>query len=243
MHRPAGEDTNVPINFTLADEDDFGYFTVAWAVESLGDGEYEIEARTVCPDSTGALPADFNFAAMERLRGMIDRRPPELFGLPSPGLGEELYPGQAVRFEFTEPLECARPHVFTLMVEVTALPNRAFDNALNNNLQVICEGRTIEFQFDPFQVDYTELLGSQGSSMLSGVEDLNGNPSDRLKPVTHELSFANVTLSEASVVFRMTAADSNGQCAGASPQSISDAKGLVQNEVASQVIGVQGARG
>jgi len=64
-------------------EDGFGYITVEWKLGFLGDRQYELEARTICNDESSIqLPADFNFAAAERLHGIIDRRQP-LFGSPT----------------------------------------------------------------------------------------------------------------------------------------------------------------
>ncbi|KAL7576580.1 hypothetical protein ACA910_018071 [Epithemia clementina (nom. ined.)] len=174
MHRPPGEESSIPIDFTALEEDDYGYLTVEWDVGALGDGEYEIEARTLCPDPTGDLPADFNFAATSRIQGTIDRIAPSMYGSSFTGRYTLEDP---VVIEFTETIECARPHSFSL--SVTLNENRTWDNT-GDGLLVVCEGRYISFQLNPEWVDRDELIGENAQVELSGVQDLNGNEYDGL---------------------------------------------------------------
>ena len=190
LYRPAGESDSVPINFATLGEDAFGYINVAWDVETLGDGQYEVEARTVCSDPTGTLPADFNFASTERIAGTIDRIEPELFGAASPPEGVEIFPGTPIRFEFTESISCTKPHTFQIVVTVEGMPDRVFDNTINNNIHVICEDRVISFNFDPFNVDFVELMGQSATVEIRNVQDLSANPIDPLKALEHDIQFA-----------------------------------------------------
>jgi len=80
----------------------------------LGDGNYKLEARTIC-ESSPTLPASFNFATTERIQGTIDHREPKLFGLPTPSGNDKLYPGKAIQFVFTKPILCLRPHLFEIV--------------------------------------------------------------------------------------------------------------------------------
>ena len=170
LNRPSGHDFSVPINFIEIEEDEYGYLTVEWDVGALGDGEYEIEARTICPDPTGDLPDDFNFATTSRLKGFIDRSPPSLYG---PAFRDVYSIDYPIEVEFSETLECAQPHSFTLKVDIDN-GSRILDNS-GDGLLVVCEGRSISFQFDPAWVDHKDLVGKSVRVELSGVEDLNEN--------------------------------------------------------------------
>jgi len=140
-------------------EDGFGYITVEWKLGFLGDRQSELEARTICNDeSSSQQPSDFNFAAAERLHGIIDQRRP-LFGSPTRSSSQELFPGDRITFEFTELVFCAALHVFKWLQKSQQSPHPwCFDNAINNNLLVVCEDHSISVAFD-YSVNYSDLLG------------------------------------------------------------------------------------
>ena len=170
LHRLSGEDSSVPIDFTTIHKDEYGYITAEWDIGALSDGEYEIEARTVCPDPTGDLPADFNFAATPQIRGSFDRIHPSLFG---PAFQNDYYlVDEPIEIEFSEPLDCAEPHGFSLSVALHE--NRTLDNT-GEELLVMCEGRSISFHLDLVKIDHDELLGKELQVSLSNVFDVNGN--------------------------------------------------------------------
>ncbi len=65
-------------------------------LNEIEDGEYDL--RVVLECSEGKIYSDV-------LRGMIDRTPPELFGLPEPA-DQVLQEGDEIRAAFSEPLDC-----------------------------------------------------------------------------------------------------------------------------------------
>lgn len=191
-----GEEINLA-NYT---EDSMGYVSVDWDVTPLGDGKYEVEGRTTCSDPSKTLPADLNIATTSVLLGVIDRTPPDLFGSPSPSV--VLYPGQPIVFEFTELIECSRPHVFEIEAYVSTFSGRIFDNYVNDNLDVVCEGRSLSIAFNPYKVDLSRMRDSEVTVRIQNVQDLHGNPSSNSKPITHQLKFVAMDLKAAAVTFQ-----------------------------------------
>lgn len=104
----AVDEEGQPIDFSSLPENRYGIIAADWFVGNLPDGDYEIEARTMCEPSN-LIPVAFHSSATPRLDGVLDRERPELFVRPTPG---PLAPADFFRFEFTEPIRCTKPHVF-----------------------------------------------------------------------------------------------------------------------------------
>lgn len=153
--------SNLTIDFTSLPEDSFGFISAAWDVTNLGDGHYEIEARTVCDSSFGSVPDEFNVAHTDRITGIIDRKPPKIFGRPYPTPDTLLFPGDDVIFHFNEEIDCTLPHNFLVQARVFGTSRQDFDNSVTgkNNIYTVCEGRSISLQlrrtiFEFEQIEY-----------------------------------------------------------------------------------------
>ena len=187
----AGSEDGRPIDFAKLPEDDFGWIEAQWFVGGLPDGSYELEARSICK-ATGGVPADFRSSLTPRISGIIDRERPDLFGGPSPRVGNRLFPGEFFEFHFTEALQCLQPFVFD--VEVTMRSSSTSQDAEifdEEQLRIVCEGRLIRVAFNSRLVNYVHLLGTYLTITVTGVEDLNGNPVDPLSPVIHSVEYAS----------------------------------------------------
>jgi hypothetical protein len=125
------------------------------SLEEFADGEYELRAMVEC--SSGR-------AYSEILAGQIDRRGPELFGLPEPA-DLVLDDGDMIMAQFNENVNCYRISSGQLV-----LKNLSTGESINTS--VGCNGNTLiiipdfsgkTFENDTFNVE------------LTGIEDLNGN--------------------------------------------------------------------
>jgi len=83
------------------------------------------------------------------------------------------------------------------------LPKRVFDNSINDNLIVVCEDRSISVAFDPSNVDYATLSNATIAVKVKGAEDLHGNPTDPLRPISHLVAVASSTLETSSISFQV----------------------------------------
>lgn len=207
FYRPIPSSTTGQIiDFTTLNEDNFGYINVAWDVSSLGDGEYELEARTICSDPSGTLPDDYNVAYTDRLTGRIDRIPPRLFGLPQPLTS--LYPGDDVTFDFVEEVDCAQPYTFTAAIHMGAMPSVSFDNVIFKNVLVTCESNAIAVALDPTKINLAKLAGSNMTVQLTNVMDLNGN--SLVSPIKFTFYYSNWKVMNATTQFNTVMTMSTG---------------------------------
>jgi hypothetical protein len=219
-------DGAVQLDFTedYALEDAYGYITLDWA-HGGKEGSYEIMVESKCSNLGG--PDDFNNFRDVILSGVIDLTPPELYGEVLP-LKNEILLGEQVLIPFTEPLDCSRP--FSFEIEVMVLnTNFRFDN---DNLHIICEGRTIGFNFDPGEVMNPELLlgqtfqvtlGSINPQYSKNVRDTNGN--ELKSNIAFQRSFvATQNLNAASTSFGIRARLlENNSCTNETKSILSDA--------------------
>lgn len=187
-------------NLEFADdtrEDELGFSSVIWNIEDdrLVDGEYEVWVESICTEIVGAPPG-FNEYQTSVLSMVVDRSKPKPFGNPEPAAGK-IFIGEPVVFHFTERIDCER---FKLEVLVEGL-NRVFDNAVNNNLLLLCEDRTVAFQFDASNQNLDELVGKTFNMTMTNVADLHGNSMDG--NLFHELTFATIDLASSGVTFEV----------------------------------------
>ena len=178
-------------------EDELGFSRVIWNIEDdkLVDGEYEVWVESICTEIDGAPPG-FNEYQTSVLSMVVDRSIPKLFGTPEPAAGD-IFVGEPVLFHFTEKIDCYK---FKLEVLVEGI-NRVFDNKVNNNLLVLCEDRTVAFQFDASNQNLDDLIGKKFNMTMTDVADVHGNQMEG--NVFHALTFATVDLTSVSVRFEV----------------------------------------
>jgi len=188
----AFSEQNKPIDFAKLYEDEYGWVDAKWFVGGLPDGSYEIEARTLCKPSS-EMPVDFQFSKTQRIAGTIDRQRPDLFGAPSPRVGNLFYPGQFFEFYFTEALHCSQPFVFGVKVAVQHSSSSQDEEIIDDELiRVLCEDKSIRVAFHSRLINYVDLLSTNITVTLTGVEDRNGNPIDPMYPATTSVQFASL---------------------------------------------------
>jgi hypothetical protein len=206
------------IDLTQLKETSDGYIRADWFMgQQLGDGDYELEARTICTPHDPTLPEEFKQGKTPTaLRGVIDRTRPSLLGLPKPNGVEPLYPGDTIQFEFSEAINRESP--LTFVVQVTIVPqtnlsghenmNTVLDSVRNSqDLAIRCEDRAVAVAFVPDSVNYLMLLSSREIKIsVVGVEDINGNPADPSKSIYNTVTFASpstLRMGSASVGFEL----------------------------------------
>jgi hypothetical protein len=186
------------INFALLTEDSFGYISVDWDVSNLADGEYEIEANTICSASSGSISDEYDVSNTERISGMIDRRSPRLFGLPLPSPENLLFPGDIVTFHLDEEIDCTKPHSFLVTAQVNGRGYRpSFGNNIKNNMDIECEGRSIIIALQNIRT--SAMIGGTYLLSISNVVDLNGNVMQ--SPIVTQYRFANWNITQLSTSF------------------------------------------
>eukprot|EP00978_Attheya_sp_CCMP212_P009381 scaffold22169_cov41-Attheya_sp.AAC.2 len=200
----AYDDNGRVVNFNLAapngwTEDLYGYSNILWNVEEVfsNDGTYELKIETVCNDVSGA-PNDFNSYSSTPIIGVVDRLKPKLYGSPLP-LSAVIMPGEEIALMFTEPIMCEMPYRFDLTVTVSGIES-FFDES---NLNVLCQGRKLAFQFDQTNIGYDELLGKEINVTVAKVSDLHRNYQTG-DPIKFSKTVANLNLNEVSTSFMFT---------------------------------------
>ncbi|MCD4734473.1 MAG: Ig-like domain-containing protein, partial [Bacteroidales bacterium] len=131
------------------------YLIVDWDVSYLSDGEYEIRAVAECSNST---------KYSDILTGLIDRTPPDPFGIPEPSDGI-LDPGDEISVIFNDPIDCT-----TATIQNCTLKYQQTGQAIN--IQVACSDNKIIItpSIPEFFIENQTLI-----ACVSGIEDLNGN--------------------------------------------------------------------
>ena len=202
-------------------EDAYGYITIPWAYgdSQIGDGDYEIQLKTVCDGIEGA-PNEFDGFSPTSITGTIDRIAPKQYGLPKPA--DILWPGEEISIYFTEAIECEHPYRFDLEVTVDGV-DRVFDN---DNLLVMCKQNQISFTFDMGNVILDHLMGKNIHIKLGRVRDLAGNK--LLVPVEHTLQHAEADLDGLAVSFQL---ELDKDCSSLASGE-EDVAAVVQQEVA-----------
>jgi hypothetical protein len=197
---------NVDYALDFVEEDNFGYATLKWNIGAgpLPDGLYEIVVETRCSDVGG--PDEFSFSREDAITGVIDLTRPEQYGQPLP-YREDVIVGEEILVVFTEPLDCSLPLSFDVQMTVEGL-----DSVLDKqDLNVVCEGRTIGIQVDlSVGIEPSQLLGRAfeveigqvGDESFGSIKDVNGNPMDPLQGnVQFTRTFGDLDLTSASTSF------------------------------------------
>lgn len=128
---------------------------LVWVFEGIPDGLYDIRAVVECTD--GKVYSDV-------LSGMIDRMPPELFGLPEPA-DLILDKGDKIMATFNEDLNCYKvTKAQVLFTDLTTAEQVDFSVGCNGNSIIIVPDFTgLTFEDDTFNVT------------VVGIEDQYGN--------------------------------------------------------------------
>lgn len=105
---------------------------------------------------------------------------------------------------FTETILCEKPFRFDLEATVEGIINHVTNDTLifdQDNLNVICEKRSISFAFDGTRINFEDLMGKAVAVKLSGVKDLAGNKI--VEPISYSATFMKLDLAEASTSFML----------------------------------------
>ncbi len=129
---------------------------VPFNVANLDDNLYDIRLSLNCIGGS---------TFSERVRGLIDREGPMVFGTPKPVDDAYDSPGEEISISFTEPVDCGQ--ISTSMI-----------NTLNGNViphTISCSGTKILIMPD---IDLLSQDPAIYSVTVSGITDLFGNPSE-----------------------------------------------------------------
>lgn len=123
-----------------------------------GEGLFEMRVVTECQGS-GAPPSSSAVVS-----GRIDRVAPSAFGSIHEPADRLWWPGDEISVRFTETLRCSRPFAFTTTLLVNG-------TAVDNSVDVLCDGNKVEAALARAILDDTTLLGGDVTLRVSGVQD------------------------------------------------------------------------
>ena len=215
---------------------EYGYVTSWWDASTLMEGDYHLRVRAQCTASINEMPDGIDVKHSAIVTGRVDRDPPVVFGFPEPADGE-FFPGDAMSFEFNEPIECRQPFIFQVSLTVEGY-NRDFNN---NNMVIVCEGRKIAMSLRR-GFRYDDVNGLTAKVVIENVKDLNDNPIvDRLPEHTFQFAELNLADASAAVSGLVLAIPYQTAYADTSSQAYAQFEEVVSAEVA-QVVGVDASR-
>lgn len=136
--------------------------TFNWYVGDLDDGDYELQAFTLCQNSDGQTPSLSSF-------GKIDRERPVPFGTPEPA-DSILSKGEDIILTFNEEMECQSIIPGTVKLRVLN-PINPGDTLVV--VQTVCDGSSLIIV--PVG-DLSIHEGKNFEAVVTGLEDLAGNP-------------------------------------------------------------------
>ena len=130
--------------------------------EIAEDGIYELRLKVICP--TGVNYSGIN-GGVEPITMIVDRTPPEVFGIPSPRDDEyDQQAGDLLSADYNEPISCANASV-QFIDEING-------DVLGGTIQ--CNGKIVSVIPNPTDA-FTNRDPSAYRVIISGVEDMVGN--------------------------------------------------------------------
>lgn len=166
---PEDDENGIPGNFTALE----------WDLSGYPDGEYNIRAKTYC----GTTPEGTEiFDLSEVWTGIVDRKPPQVFGSPQPADGI-LSPDDDIIIEFNEEIfgekltELANFDIRGILngTEIRHDVSVGFDNdpsdfvRIPNGINLVGKSFTIEFWMKPERSNYNECIISQSADPNNAV--------------------------------------------------------------------------
>eukprot|EP00727_Mastigamoeba_balamuthi_P009739 m51a1_g5388 putative myotubularin isoform x2 (3422) ;mRNA; f:19358-31913 len=159
-------------------EDSMGFASVALDTTSwTAEGEYVLRIVSRCQSVAGvALPEISQYVA-EYKRGLVDRTPPDLFGMfGQPGDGV-YWPGDEISLTFVEQLDCNLAFYPVRWTMTVAAGSGAARVLGKEYLQGMCDGakrNVLQFAFSR-RVNLDWLPGTRVTIAVVGVRDVAGN--------------------------------------------------------------------
>lgn len=169
----------------LGIEDEFGYAHLLWDVSSVEDSTYNVKIQSQCVQlQSSAARGDLNFVNTESVEVVLDRSPPEIYGVPQIELQGSVksVERQEFIFSFTEALFCMEPYIFSVQITLSAEgDSRVFSN--DSGISTICLGREIRYRFSMNTLDYLQEMASEVDFRIDllNVEDLARNQMETLQ--------------------------------------------------------------
>ena len=227
----------IPLDFTSAIEDTYGFASIYWNLDGVPQGTYEIQIHSKCTSIAGS-PAEVKEYFGDTIIGVYDTIRPEQYGRPTP-LRNDVLIGEEISVYFTEDMWCRLPYTFEIEVDIIGTNY----TLTRDKLHIICAGRKLGFQLDLsagilvseiLGKEFTVQIGRIGGGSEAMLMDNNKNPMnpDAEKDVYFRKRFANLDLSSASTGFIFSM--KNTSCTNASVQAQSD---NVRSEIGS-IIGI-----
>lgn len=164
-YAPTGSSTFLPTNINLTKADlvnnNPAITLKTWETDALADGQYDIRMELICTDG-GNQTSVFS----ERINGVIDRSPPELFGLPEP-IDDDYSAGDEISMIFDELIDMTDVSVsLTRVPENTTVP-----------VTLTFVDSILTLVIVP-SVDISQEIGATYQVVVDGVQDMCGNFSE-----------------------------------------------------------------
>lgn len=140
-------------------------------VSKWEDGEYELRLFSYC----GNRPGPVGSYSSTTVTGRVDRVEPRIFGgfaEPADGLWT---PGDKIAVRMTENIDCRTPYTFNAHVVIKGDDSQVVVD--NDQLDLKCEGDTIEVAFSMYSLLYSlpDLLGKEITVFVENSRDVTGN--------------------------------------------------------------------
>lgn len=178
MYRPVGGewmdaviDDEQKVDFVNNEIEDYGYLRLQWNANDVSRaGNYEVKVESKCQERSN-LPDKYNEFSTEIIKGIIDQKPPSVYGKTSIEKSNGIIsPDSEVIIDFTEELLCVKPLKFNVEIKSVPENEKILDNS---NLQVLCDNNQIRFYIVP--TARNGLYGKRVKMVLKNVQDLAGN--------------------------------------------------------------------
>lgn len=173
-----------------------------WNTTGLPDGAYDLRLKLTCATGNGGVGTAYS----TRASGIIDRTPPDIFGIPQPASGVFLT-GNTISINYDEPLACARLKAST--APVLSLTNGQIIpvtiGCATNQIVIVPTGSLAAF------------AGQVVSATLVGVADVYGNI--RTTPDVWNFTVGSSTAASGSTALSVLVGGPTG-VAGTAPVSL-----------------------
>jgi hypothetical protein len=164
-YAPTGSNSFLPTNIVMSKTDlvnnNPARTTKIWQTDAIADGSYDIRMKLICTDGGNATSV-----FSERVSGVIDRLPPQIYGIPEP-LDDDYAFGDQIAMVFDESID---------MTNVTVSLIKQPGNTVVSTIATYVD--SIHKLYIMPSYDLSMELGSTFDIMVNGVEDVYGNASE-----------------------------------------------------------------
>ncbi len=182
--------------------------SINWNTTGLTDGSYDLRLKLTCATGSGGIGTAYS----TRASGIVDRTPPDLFGIPQPAGGLYVI-GNTIGATYDEPLACSRIKNNNAPVLTRASTGQVIPATVGcsaNQIVIVPAGSLAPFAGEVLSVTLTGIADVYGNIkttpdiwtfQVSGPVSTTGLPS--LSVTANNSSIAENATGAAQVVFRL----------------------------------------